>query len=81
MTHLTRRLWLLLFSSLFLMVSCKKEIGDKDFDNLEQTKTFSSEVAQKWQDLQFLKLLPLGDYTYETPLCVYTLAVKLKHQS
>ena len=29
----------------------------------------------------FLKLLPLGDYTYETLLCVYTLAVKLKHQS
>ncbi len=66
MTHLTRRLWLLLFSSLFLMVSCKKETGDKDFDklvnknygHLEQTKTFSSEVAQKWQDLQ-LKILRL----------------------
>ncbi len=67
MTHLTRRFWLLLFSSLLLMVSCKKEIVDKPVDEglLAETKTFSSDVAQKWQDVQLRILrLPAGPNPY-----------------
>ncbi len=61
MTHLTRRLWLLLFSSLFLMVSCKKghDFLDKNpgQGHLKQTKTYSSEVLTDWikLDLQLLR--------------------------
>jgi len=52
-------LMLLSFCFMFL-ISCYKEIGNKvkfgdhgqNNGHLQQTKTFSSEVAQKWQDLQ-----------------------------
>lgn len=57
---------ILLLFSLIILVSCQKEIGNKTIHqeelqstaasqingHLQQTKTFSSEVAQKWQDLQ-----------------------------
>ena len=43
--------------TLFIYSSCKKEINEEqskadDHGHLQQTKTFSAEVAQKWQDLQ-----------------------------
>src|SRR5687768_16410449 len=63
--------YLLLFS-LFLIISCKKGTGDWKFgkagiDNghLHQTKTYSSEVAQKWHDFQLRLLrLPAGSNPY-----------------
>src|SRR5215207_3108153 len=59
------RTWVVLLST-FTLIYCKKEIGNPDTGmevlqpttasmangHLQQTKTFSSEVALKWQDLQ-----------------------------
>ena len=59
----------LLFSLIFL-VSCQKEFVDrdpkgKDNGHLKQTKTYSSEVAQKWLELQVRMLrLPAGPNIY-----------------
>ena len=66
--------------SIILITSCKKETGDRINDqesspykaegenangHLQQTKTFSSEVAQKWHDLQLRLLrLPAGPNPY-----------------
>jgi hypothetical protein len=57
--NLLRSYLYLLFSGLFLIISCKK--GKDDNGHLNQTKTYSSEVAQKWHDLQLRLLrLPAG---------------------
>lgn len=55
MTHTICRLWLLLFSSFFLMVSCKKE--NETDEPIKQTKTYSSEVVSTWInfDLRLLR--------------------------
>lgn len=71
----------LFLSSLFLIISCKKETNDRIFEeagiengirveksgngHLHQTKTYSSEVAQKWHDFQLRLLrLPAGPNPY-----------------
>ena len=52
-----------IFISVFAITSCKKEIKNepvsqlqakavKENGHLQQTKTFSSDAAQKWMDLQ-----------------------------
>lgn len=77
MENFIRYLKWTIFSVLFIFVSCKKNTEDKIFDSdhvssqtkeyghLIQTKTYSSEVAQKWQDLQLRILrLPLGPNPY-----------------
>jgi hypothetical protein len=54
-------LWL---SGLLFTVACKKDQEDHS-GHLKQTKTFSSEVAQKWHDLQLRILrLPAGSNPY-----------------
>ena len=59
------------FCYLIILASCKKENGDKDSwankasGHLKQTKTFSSDVAQKWVELQVRMLrLPAGPNIY-----------------
>lgn len=65
-TNSLRSYLYLLLSGLFLIISCKKETGDIKGENgsnghLHQTKTYSSEVAQKWHDFQLRLLrLPAG---------------------
>src|SRR4051794_6285965 len=67
---------MLLFSTV-IVLSCRKENGNtpvksestssegKDQGHLKQTKTFSSEVAQKWLELQVRMLrLPVGPNIY-----------------
>ena len=54
--NLLRSYLYVLFSGLFLIISCKKDNGYNG--QLHQTKNYSSEVAQKWHELQ-LKLLRL----------------------
>src|SRR6266496_3539801 len=69
----------LLLFSLTILFSCQKEIGNKtthqdelqsaaasqENGHLKQTKTFSSEVAQKWLELQVRMLrLPAGPNIY-----------------
>jgi hypothetical protein len=64
-----------LLFSLIILASCQKEVGNKttyhdelqsttamqEKGHLQQTKTFSSEVALKWQDMQLRILrLPVG---------------------
>jgi hypothetical protein len=52
-----------LFSGLLLIISCNKE--NHDNGHLHQTKTYSSEVAQKWHDFQLRLLrLPAGSNPY-----------------
>jgi hypothetical protein len=76
-TTLLFRVFLFLFSLVFIS-SCKKELDDKIFPgetgkamqankvngHLEQTKTFSSEVAGKWQDMQLKMLRIAGSNPY-----------------
>ena len=65
--------------SLLVVVSCKKEINDKGFQqremekatqanktngHLKQTKTYSAEVASKWQDMQLKMLRIAGSNPY-----------------
>lgn len=59
----------LLLSGFFIIISCKKETGDLEVEDghghLHQTKSYSSEVAQKWHDFQLTLLrLPAGPNPY-----------------
>jgi hypothetical protein len=71
MRHPIKFLTTLGFCSLIILASCKKDNGDNDSwanklnGHLKQTKTFSSDVAQKWVDLQVRMLrLPAGPNIY-----------------
>ena len=74
-----RRSVYVILSCLFLITSCRKDVdqttsnsdGDQSLSgktgngHLHQTKTYSSEVAQKWHDLQLRILrLPAGPNPY-----------------
>ena len=67
MNHNARKIWLLLFSFMFFLVSCQKETStrnsktqeegiaakkDQEHGHLQQTKTYSSDVVKKWLELQ-----------------------------
>jgi hypothetical protein len=57
--NLLRSYFYLFVAGFFLIASCKKENDDNG--HLHQTKTYSSEVAQKWHDFQLRLLrLPAG---------------------
>src|SRR5829696_9489114 len=79
MKHLLKLTSTTVLFTLLILVSCQKEVGDKttlleetqaslasqENGHLKQTKTFSSEVAQKWLELQVRMLrLPAGPNIY-----------------
>ncbi len=78
LTRSTTGLWLFLFSFVAL-ASCKKDFNSSEVEqqavrssaakvngHLKQTKTYSSEVALKWLDLQ-MQILRLSGATPQTP--------------
>jgi hypothetical protein len=79
MNHNARKIWLLLFSFMFFLVSCQKETStrnsktqeedvaakkDDAHGHLQQTKTYSADVVEKWLGVQLSLLFSPAPASY-----------------